>query len=42
MDVVVTDLNMPVLDGYSLIAILGEKYPPLPVIVLTAVAEPGT
>jgi CheY-like chemotaxis protein len=42
VDVVVTDLRMPVLDGYSLIAILGEKYPSLPVIVLTSVAEPGS
>ncbi len=41
VDVVVTDLRMPVLDGYSLLAILGEKYPSLPVIVLTAVSEPG-
>jgi CheY-like chemotaxis protein len=41
VDVVVTDLKMPVLDGYSLIAILAEKYPSLPVIVLTSVAEPG-
>ena len=39
VDVVVTDLKMPVLDGYGLLAILGEKYPSLPVIVLTAVAE---
>ena len=41
VDVVVTDLRMPVLDGYGLLAILAEKYPSLPVIVLTAVAEPG-
>lgn len=42
VDVVVTDLKMPVLDGYSLIAILAEKYPSLPVIVLTSVVEPGS
>ena len=41
VDVVVTDLNMPVLDGFALIAILGQKYPSLPVIVLTSVAERG-
>jgi CheY-like chemotaxis protein len=41
VDVVVTDLRMPVLDGYGLIAVLAEKYPSLPVIVLTSVAEPG-
>jgi two-component system response regulator (stage 0 sporulation protein F) len=40
VDVVVTDLNMPVLDGYGLIAILAERYPSLPVIVITSVAEP--
>jgi len=41
VDVVVTDLNMPVLDGYGLIAIICEKYPSLPVIVITSVSEPG-
>lgn len=41
VDVVVTDLNMPVLDGYGLIAVLSEKYPSLPVIVITSVAERG-
>ncbi len=40
VDVVVTDLKMPVLDGYSLISILGERFPSLPVIVLTAVSDP--
>jgi CheY-like chemotaxis protein len=39
VDVVVTDLNMPVLDGYGLIAVLNEKYPSLPIIVITSVAE---
>ena len=41
VDVVVTDLKMPVLDGYGLLGVLADKYPSLPVIVLTAVAEPG-
>jgi len=41
VDVVVTDLNMPVLDGYGLIAILAERYPSLPVIVITSVQESG-
>lgn len=41
VDVVVTDLNMPILDGYGLIAILNEKYPSLPIIVITSVVEPG-
>lgn len=39
VDVVVTDLNMPVMDGYSLIAELSKRYPNLPVIVITSVAE---
>lgn len=41
VDVVVTDLNMPVLDGYGLIAVLAQRYPSLPVIVITSVAEPS-
>jgi len=41
VDVVVTDLNMPIMDGFGLIAALGDRYPSLPVIVLTSVAERG-
>jgi len=41
VDVVVTDLNMPVLDGYGLITALAERYPSLPVIVLTSEAKPS-
>jgi CheY-like chemotaxis protein len=40
VDVVMTDLNMPVLDGYGLIAVLSERYPSLPIIVITSVADP--
>ena len=40
VDVVVTDLNMPILDGYGLIAILAQRYPSLPIIVITSVADP--
>lgn len=36
IDVLVTDLNMPVMDGYRLIAHVHERYPSLPVIVLTS------
>jgi CheY-like chemotaxis protein len=39
VDVVVTDLNMPVMDGYSLIAELDRRYPSLPVIVITSVED---
>ncbi len=41
VDVVVTDLNMPVLDGYGLIAALAQRYPSLPIIVITSVADPS-
>ncbi len=41
VDVVVTDLNMPVMDGFNLITRLASRYPSLPVIVLTSVAERG-
>jgi len=41
VDVVVTDLNMPILDGYGLIAVLAERYPALPIIVITSVADPA-
>jgi CheY-like chemotaxis protein len=39
VDLVVTDLNMPVMDGYTLIAVLAERFPSLPVIVITSVAD---
>jgi len=37
VDVVVTDLQMPVMDGYRLIAHIHERYPTLPVIVITSI-----
>jgi DNA-binding response OmpR family regulator len=36
IDLVVTDLSMPVMDGYELLALLREKWPTTPVIVMTA------
>jgi CheY-like chemotaxis protein len=36
VDVLVTDLNMPVMDGYRLIAAVHGLYPSMPVIVLTS------
>ncbi len=39
VDVVVTDLHMPVMDGYHLIALIHAHYPGMPVIVLTALPE---
>jgi CheY-like chemotaxis protein len=37
--VLVTDLNMPVMDGFNLIAIAGERYPQVPVLVITSMPE---
>lgn len=39
VDVVVTDLNMPVMDGFGLIARLTAKYPSIPVLVVSAMSE---
>ena len=36
VDLVVTDLSMPEMDGYELLALLREKWPTIPVIVMTA------
>ncbi len=36
VDLVVTDLNMPEMDGYELLALIREKWPTMPVIVMTA------
>lgn len=35
-DLVVTDLQMPELDGLELVTAIGEKYPGLPVVLMTA------
>lgn len=40
VDAVVTDLNMPVLDGFQLIAQISTRYPGLPVFVLTEIPDP--
>jgi DNA-binding response OmpR family regulator len=36
VDLVVTDLGMPEMDGYELLALVREKWPTMPVIVMTA------
>jgi len=36
ISLVVTDLNMPEMDGFALLAHLSENYPDIPVIILTA------
>lgn len=39
VDVLVTDLRMPVMDGFQLIAWTSAHYPALPILVMTGVAE---
>ena len=41
VDAVVTDLNMPRMDGFRLVAELSARYPGLPVFVLTALPDPA-
>ncbi len=40
VDLVVTDLKMPVLDGFELLAHMGSRHPHLPVIIMTAFGTP--
>jgi CheY-like chemotaxis protein len=40
IDVLVTDINMPVMDGYRLITTVHELYPSIPIVVLTSL-PPG-
>ena len=39
VSVLVTDLHMPVMDGFELISIIYERYPHVPVLVMTGLAE---
>ncbi|MDP2877276.1 MAG: response regulator [Holophaga sp.] len=39
VNVLVTDLNMPVMDGFNLIALVTERYPHIPVLVITSMQE---
>jgi len=39
VNVILTDLQMPVMDGFELLSILYERYPHLPVLVMTGLAE---
>jgi CheY-like chemotaxis protein len=40
VDIVVTDLRMPAMDGYELLLYVRKKHPDLPVIVMTADSFP--
>jgi len=42
ISLVATDLHMPHMDGFALLAHLSEKYPDIPVIVLTAYSTPAS
>jgi DNA-binding NtrC family response regulator len=42
LDVVVTDLEMPVVSGHQLIAVLQERRPGLPIVAMTAYTPPVT
>jgi CheY-like chemotaxis protein len=42
VDLVVTDLRMPEMDGFELMAYMASNYPAIPVVVLTAHATPET
>jgi len=39
VNVMVTDLYMPEMDGYQLISIVNERYPNIPILVMTGLAE---
>ena len=39
VNVIVTDLQMPVMDGFELLSIIYERYPHIPVLVMTALTE---
>lgn len=39
VDVLVTDLSMPVMDGFRLIAVVSERYPSIPILVMTGLPE---
>jgi DNA-binding NtrC family response regulator len=40
MDLVVTDLSMPKMDGFELLAYMNRNYPQIPVILMTAYGTP--
>lgn len=41
VDIIITDLNMPVLDGYELLRLARKHYPDVPCVAMTAGFEPG-
>jgi CheY-like chemotaxis protein len=41
VDLVLTDINMPVMNGYDLIAYRNDRHPALPLVAMTADPAPG-
>jgi CheY-like chemotaxis protein len=41
VDLVLTDLDMPVMDGYEVLAHAGKHYPSVPLLVMTADCDGG-
>ena len=40
IDLVITDLSMPKMDGFELVAYMNRNYPKIPVIMMTAFGTP--
>jgi two-component system, OmpR family, response regulator len=41
-DLVITDVNLPQIDGFQVVALVKGKYPDTPVIIMSALAENST
>src|SRR5512143_1060486 len=40
VDVIITDLNMPVMSGYEVVSHVRSRYPDMPIIVMTGMKTP--